>query len=250
MRYTLALTVRRFRVLLSFQTMSPQTPPSSDAAPDWARPFLDRQLALLGALAESGLEIAVALERQAVGKAGDSAPVTSGDISLAFARVSRAVRQTVALQARLIADRQAFEAGAVSTRVQAAKDRELRGIWAKPKQIERAKRMLWRIAAEDTPDDLETAELIANEAAEQLKDEDLYGDILTRPFSEIIAEICLDLGLSPNWADLIEEPWAQQEIESGHIGAPLLRQRLAEAGADSLVEAAAPRVSASHLESG
>jgi hypothetical protein len=204
--------------------MSPQIPSPADAADaprDWARPILDRQLALLGRLAEAGLQIAVALERQATGKADADAPVISGDIALAYARAARAVRLTVALQSKLIADRQAFEAGVVKDRAQAAKDRDYRRIWDKPKQITRVEGAVWRIAGAAHPDDLETAEQLALEAGERLADEDLYGDILARPFSDIVADICRDLDLEPDWDSLSREAWAKKEIASGAIGAPL-----------------------------
>jgi hypothetical protein len=220
--------------------MSIHTPSPQASAPDWARPHLDQQLALLGRLAEAGLEIAVALEHQATGKAAADAPVVAGDIALAFARVSRAVRLTVALQSKLIADRQAFEAGVVKDRAEAAKQRDYHRLFAVPRQIERAERMIFRIAAEENPDDLDTAERLAYEAAEQLKDADIYGDILTRPFSEIIAEICLDLGLSPNWGALSNEQWAQTEIAGGHPGEPLkpppLRTAVRAGGGPSAAE--------------
>ncbi|MDB5459102.1 MAG: hypothetical protein JWO72_843, partial [Caulobacteraceae bacterium] len=54
-----------------------------------------------------------------------------------------------------------------------------------------------------------------------LDDEDLYGDVLARPFSEVVADICRDLGLDPDWSRLAQEPWARAEIDSGQAGGPL-----------------------------
>jgi hypothetical protein len=210
--------------------MNARPPLSSDPEDDRSRRVLDRQLEMLERLAEVGLGIAESIGRQVAADAESPAEALSepgrraavlGASASAFARVSRAVRQTIALQSKLISDRQAFEAGVVKDLAQAAKDREIRRIWDKPRQIERAERMVWRIAAEENPDDLETAERLATEAAEQLKDEDLYGDILTRPFSEIVAEICLDLGLEPDWNSLSREAWAQSEMAGGDVGEPL-----------------------------
>ena len=45
--------------------------------------------------------------------------------------------------------------------------------------------------------------------------------MLSRPISELIALICQDLGLAPDWPQLAEEAWAKAEIASGAAGAPL-----------------------------
>src|ERR1700754_5120523 len=58
-------------------------------------PVHDRQLQILGELAEIGLEVA-----RAVG----AAPGPAGDLALAYARVSRAVRLPLMLQSQLIED--------------------------------------------------------------------------------------------------------------------------------------------------
>ena len=61
------------------------------------------------------------------------------------------------------------------------------------------------------------------EARERLADEDLYGDLSTAPLSEIVERICRDVGLSPNWARLAEEHWAQAELSAGEAVPPLAR---------------------------
>jgi hypothetical protein len=52
---------------------------------------------------------------------------------------------------------------------------------------------------------------IVAETAERLDDDDIYGDVLTRPVGELVALICRDLGLEPDWAQLGQEAWAQAE---------------------------------------
>ena len=76
-----------------------------------------------------------------------------------------------------------------------------------------------RRAIEDEHDDQEQVERLAAEAAERLEQE-RYGDILTRPIGEVIAAICKDLGLHPDWAKLAVECWAREEINSGNVGEP------------------------------
>jgi hypothetical protein len=142
----------------------------------------DRQLALLGRLAEVGLEIAIALEAQA--KGGDQ--VVQGDVAMAYNRVARAVRQTVMLQSRLIEtlqDRQVADAG----RRAAAQSR--------------AARIVRGVIGDDRSGDAERLESLRTEAAERLREED-FGDLLSKPFAEAVADIVRDLGLKPDWLAL------------------------------------------------
>jgi hypothetical protein len=108
-------------------------------APDWARPLVERLLHVLGELAELGLGVARAVECRARA-AGPGKDIDLNGLSLAYDRVSRAVRMTIALQSRLI--------------------------------------------------------------------------------GELVASICRDLGLSPDWPRLAEEAWAKKGIESGVAGSP------------------------------
>ena len=59
------------------------------------------------------------------------------------------------------------------------------------------------------------------EAGDRLDDIDLYGDLLDRPISEILARICADIGLPLDWSRLALEAWARTEIQGGQAGAPL-----------------------------
>lgn len=65
--------------------------------PDWRARMLDRQLRMLGELAEMGLDIACAIEAKGRAPGGDPAAA-----ELACARLSRSVEKTIALQSRLI----------------------------------------------------------------------------------------------------------------------------------------------------
>jgi hypothetical protein len=53
-----------------------------------------------------------------------------------------------------------------------------------------------RRVAEDSGLDAETVERLAAEAEERMERDDVYGDVMTRSFDEIVAQICKDLGLS------------------------------------------------------
>jgi hypothetical protein len=202
-----------------------------DDASLWTRAMLEQQLALLGRLAEAGLEIAVALERQAKGET--QIDVARGDIALAYARTARAVRMTIALQSKLIADFNAFGMDEVRARSQEAlcaqRGRQELDKTRKPAVAHILARV---IAAEiDNP---ETGERLCREATEHLADPTLVGD-LNRPFSEIVADICRDLGLSPDWAVLSQEAWAREEVQSGRAGTPLKTLAPDEVGGEGLI---------------
>jgi len=207
----------------------PQPCPADEA--DWARAYAMRQLEMLGELAEIGLDVARAIERQASGRTdaqdGD-APTTpavfQGDPALAYARVSRAVRLTLMLQARLIEDLKAADkAGAEAGAEAAAETARLEPAYRKKVRVEA---IVERLIEAEHPDDEETLDTLMADAGERLDDEDLYGDLLERPVSEIVARLCKDLGLAPDWAELAEELWAVREVESGRPGWPLAQQAL------------------------
>ena len=168
----------------------PSTPPVEASSADWSRPMVERELAILGRLAEAGLEIAVALEAKA--KGGDV--VVQGDVAMAYARVARAVRQTIMLQSRLI---------------EALRDHE--AAWAGRKAAARASaaRIVRGVIEDDRANAEERAERLRAEAAERLQDED-FADLIVRPFGEVVAHICRDLGLSPDGLALAETCFAAE----------------------------------------
>jgi len=195
-------------------TPHPAEPPIPDASrcggDDAA--MVERQLALLGRLAEVGLNIAIAIERQAQGAAPDARPEDSvppevfhGDLALAFARVSRSVRMTIALQSKLIGERR--RGWVEPARVPAADGRE-----ARRARVQRAiEQMAW--------EDHEAAEQA--EGAERLEDGDEFGDILNRPDIDIVDEICRELDLAEDWPGRAEETWAREDPAGSAAGGPL-----------------------------
>ena len=163
---------------------------------DWHEPMLK-------ALAEIGLELARGLLRREAAKAVDDE--TGRDPQLAFARVSRAVRQSVALSAHLRQQRQAVAAKAAE-----AAAHEVSGDEA---QMDRARheRVVARVRALCRRSEVvgRLTAAIEAEAAEG-EVERLLGDLdqrldvaandidfAARPIDEVIAGIRHDLGLEP-----------------------------------------------------
>ncbi|CAN7601248.1 hypothetical protein LJR225_004537 [Phenylobacterium sp. LjRoot225] len=116
-------------------TVSTQADDQAPArAAETARVLIERQLWVLGRLAEAGLNVALAIERQAMA-AADEGPetvrpetfqVVQGDLALAYGRASRAVRLTLALQARLIKDLQALDEGEARHQAKERSERQQR----------------------------------------------------------------------------------------------------------------------------
>jgi hypothetical protein len=165
----------------------PATTPSSPDDAAAAQALIDRGLDLLTRLADIGMEIAEAAGRRAVALAETPAsPADAADPALAYARAARAVRLTIALQSRLLAERAALgRAQALARAAEAGRRRER--IHAK---VERA------LEAERADED--EVEQLSSRVWEQLRETE-DDDLAARPVAEVVARICRDLGLSPAW---------------------------------------------------
>jgi hypothetical protein len=185
------------------------------AAPDTSAdlgPLLYEQVSLLSRLAEMGMGIAGVIERQVI--AADAAGETVAERApIDFARVARAVRLTLMLQARLIKDLEDRERGVAQRRAWDRND------LAKARKTH-VEHVVERIVARQHTD-TETVERLIWETSERLDREDLYGHVLDRPLSELIDMLCADMGLDPDWPRLAQEAWAREEMAGGVVGWPL-----------------------------
>jgi hypothetical protein len=174
-------------------------------APGWDRPAFERQIALLGELAEAGLEIVHAIRDQAVTAAADGAAASDPrvDFGLAYARAAKAVRMTLALQRSYHLDlRFEFRHG------------EPAPAWDRPAKARATE-------ADRIRHGLDTGGLSEAKAVKQLDEtldlyerltdlvEDLDDDIPDGPFNEIVGKLCKDLGLAPDWLERTEEALAR-----------------------------------------
>jgi hypothetical protein len=228
----------------SAPAITAQREPNPAAADLRARAAFDQQLWMLGRLAQAGLNLAMAMEAQALavqpnvatdqgpqpyGKPAtpelslDALPSNPADLALAFTRVSRAVRMTIALQSRLLKDDARSQ---VALKAPAPPLPETR--------LERTGRVgaiFRRLVAQTDLDLFEAAELVER-AHERLADPDITGALLDRPVADLVAAICRDLGLSPDWSRTAGEAWARGENlhRSAHPGEgrdPAAREGLA-----------------------
>ncbi len=184
-------------------------PAPTDAPPDArTRAALERGLEVLSELVEIGLGIARALGRQAAGKS----PVVDGDVGLAFSRVSRAVRMTVMLQGQVIKDLEALDQAANDEnerRAQAASDPHAA-------KRETVRQVVGRMIL-DQHHEIDYVKRIAGDCRDMVESETV-DDLLSLPVSDIVGIICWNLNLSPDWTLRMQEPWVQDEIDSGHVG--------------------------------
>jgi hypothetical protein len=140
---------------------------------------------VLGRLAEAGLNVALAIEKQAMAAANDGAAdsakdgaaapapqVVHGDLALAYGRVARGVRLTIALQAKALHDLQTLDERCERYQKVAPSERREAGTARKA----RVERILGRVIAAEVADEAEVDRL-ADEAFERLDDDDIYGDL-------------------------------------------------------------------------
>lgn len=204
---------------------TPPDSPADDPAAEQARTQRERLVERLDRLTEAGMELIEALVAQAKG-AGPK--VVDGDVGLAFSRVSRAVRLSILLQEELTGRGSEGEAGEAAGRDEGRPQEDNR---------ERAVRIVRRVARDHCQREGFEVSVIAKEAAERLNDDDIYGLVASRPVGELVALICRDFGLEPDWDALACEAWAQAEIASGAEGSPFLDDEMWE---DEPEGAAAP----------
>jgi hypothetical protein len=199
---------------------------------DFARAVLEEQMAGLKELAAIGLDIARGLRAIVAREVAAAEPDPNFDakgVSLANDRTARGIRLTYALQQTVVdrlRDLGRIEADkaerAERDRAAAARAREAAARAADPVNVRKIQisKVVDGIITDAHDGDGEAQDRHVREA-ERLRDHEVLDDVLSRPASEVIADICRLLGLEPNWEGLAFEAWAVEERESGKVGAPL-----------------------------
>jgi hypothetical protein len=173
------------------------TQPSSEA-PDPAAARTERHLRLLAELAEIGMDLAREVRRQALDQSEDSPP--AADLALTFSRIARAVRQTVALEARLAEPPRPGHAERASLTVS---DR-----WRSARRKRQVGEIVEGVIESDAAGEFDSYDLLVD-LHERLEDGyDEEADFADRPIGELVARICGDLGVEPDWSLLKDEDWA------------------------------------------
>jgi hypothetical protein len=208
--------------------------PAADRPESHARPEapaaaeIGWKLGMLREIAEMGMEMARDVRDQAVAEPAPDQPAKPSrdpdTLARAFARLTRAVRMTIALHTRLEEDhrRQSAENAAErERRAAAARDKHRAYQQAKVKRVIDA--TLDDAAGDDEDEageDSDERERLEDEWRERLLDFDDYALGGQRSVGEIIARICRDLGVTPDWARWIDADWARDEMASKPPGSP------------------------------
>jgi hypothetical protein len=195
-------------------------------APDPAVLRAERRLQLLQELTEIGMNLARALERQALAaadpvdptdpaspdaaEASASRAVTTPDPSVAFARISRAVRLTLALEARTDEALRALRAGVAAeceVRRDQARRRAMTGAVERNKaRRDTVERLVIEAAEREIEDDAALCGVF--EALEERLDDDaVYFHLDRLPLRETVEQLCADLQLTPDWSRWEGEGW-------------------------------------------
>ena len=172
-----------------------------------------RQLQRLAAI---GLKIAEALEAQVEVAAGD--PEVIRQLGVTHDRVTRSVRRTHALEARLRRD---LKADACARRAKRKAEADAQRAEARTQRKQALRRVARQAIADHQPafeqHDLERW------LDERLQDPCDDEALLDRPFSTLLLEICEALGLTPDFAVWRYEPWAIAEVRDRPPGSEFAR---------------------------
>ena len=208
-------------------------------ADEAAQERIARQSRMLRELAQIGMNLSAALQQlaqQAVAQVAGADPPSAaalagagavvGDLSLAHTRVARAVRQTLALETRLNQDREARLRKAQQEqderRAELDKRRSDRQIGLRITKDHVGDIVDRVIDAEAPESDVERLQDALDERLADDKDDEFFRD---RPIGEMVALICRDLGLSPDWSLLQGEDWAIAEARTRPPGSPFATPR-------------------------
>jgi hypothetical protein len=149
-------------------------------------------------LGELGMRLARAVTEQAV----ETAAEPDRDLGLVFSRIARAVRQTIALEAKLADDRRKAEAETAEWR---ATETRRRAADRKTKVRLLVERVLNAEAEESD------AENLFYDLGERLETDYDDADFADRPIGELVQRICKDLGVALDLSIWQDEDWAIEE---------------------------------------
>ncbi len=186
----------------------------------------ERRSLMLWDLAEIGMNLAREIEQRAMDEAAPRSEVA--DLALAFSRVARAVRMTVALEARLAEPPR--EPRAPRAPKSAVNDN---AAWAPPTPefIERTRATVRKAIVRDIVEQTIAAEApergegydaerLLADLDERLEDEDDYVDFALLSLVELVERICRDLGVRFDPSLLEDDDWYPLPPTAG----PFVRQ--------------------------
>jgi hypothetical protein len=175
------------------------------------------RLSLLRELAEIGMKLARALEPCTPAAADDEAETGRSrgrDPADAFARLSRAIRLTLTLEAKTDEALRDLKAGVVRKREKEKKRAAKRHEAAAAKEAEEREVKVRELVAEAAEAEIADVYEFADRyhaLRERLDEDSAYRDLGERPLREIVERLCKDLMISPDWSRWDGEGWTREE---------------------------------------
>jgi hypothetical protein len=166
---------------------------------------------MLTELAGIGMRLARLVEANVEAKLAQDPAADLGRVDQMFARLSRSIRQTLALKAKL-AEMGRKQTTAVETEGQQRQAAEARQRWRKAR-VERA-------VVETIEAGRGDAENLLSDLYERLLDPDIEADLAMGSIGEIVAGICDDLGIKPDRKIWQDKGWYLTEGWHSRLGKP------------------------------
>jgi hypothetical protein len=190
------------------QSMDDASLDFSVEAPDPAIARAERRLRLLERLTEIGMALAEGLRDQVMYPEACKTPVENP--ADAFARISRAVRLTIALEAKTDQALADLRAGVARERedakVRAVKTAREAAQKAREDREQRVTDLVLAVGEFEVADREEFHGLM-DAVLERLGNDSAYVNIDGTPLREIVERLCKDLDLSPDWSHWTGEGW-------------------------------------------
>jgi hypothetical protein len=168
---------------------------------DGAADMTEQDRRMLQEMAEIGMGLLRTLQQ----RAEDDSKIDAGEVALAYSRITRAVRLTIALKAKL-----ADEGRVRKERDEAA---EVKRLWeCEEQRIDQRRDQVERLveqAIEAEASETERDGLMSG-LRERLDEDDIDAKLADRPIGEVLARICRDLGIEPEPGQWAHEVWADE----------------------------------------
>ena len=202
---------------------APQDPASFAAgeAPDPSVLRAERRLRLLEELAEIGMELARRLRPGAAANGASGAGATDEPVAETgqakgrdpadtFGRLSRAIRLTLALEARTDAELRDLKAGMARARAEEQAQAAERARIAAAKDLEnriaRVRHLVLGVVDAEI-EDVDACDAICRDLDELLEEHESDFRWAERPLRETVERLCRDLALSPDWSRWADDGW-------------------------------------------
>ena len=202
--------------------MSAARPETADTAeaPDPSVARAEKRLRVLEELTDIGMDMARALRDRVVAQAAQGEAVAGCDDGAsasprrdpadAFGRLSRAIRLTVALEAKTDAALRdllaGVEARAVARRAEAASRATNEAVMRRRDRKKIVRRLVLEAAERET-ESAEVFEDLESALDERLKWDEAYAALETLPLRETVERLCADLQFTPDWSRWTGEDW-------------------------------------------